>query len=287
MKPMLILPILFAALVSPMSAYADDRQDREKENDKPALVILPPIIRTQQNAERSDKQVNPNELMPRVLPRMEREAEKKKWPVRIINPPDIEAVYLSVAAAPRDPSKEYKFGFLKPIAEKVNARYLVSFAINELTGYRTTNTFQAMTKARTQIDLFVYDRETDEYVWQKSEKSESARGSFANAGSIGQRLDQAMVNALTRALEPFAKGERKKIGRPTANVIASVQRTLAEGKKVLLDVGKGQNVSVGDVFKSVESDAEIKVIEVLENGSIAEVVTGAPKEKEVFKPRQP
>jgi hypothetical protein len=56
---------------------------------------------------------------------------------------------------------------------------------------------------------------------------------------------------------------------------------------VLLDVGKGQNVSVGDVFKSVESDAEIKVIEVLENGSIAEVVTGAPKEKEVFKPRQP
>lgn len=282
MKRLLILSFLLVSLSSSGTSYAAGI----KEENKPTIVILPPVIRTQQNAQRSDKQVNPNELMPRVLPRMVREVEKKKWPFVVSNPKDIEAIYLKSAKSPRDPAKEYSFGLLKTIAENANTRYLVVFAINELTGYRTTNTLQAMTKARTQIDVSVYDHETDEYVWQKSETAESGRASYGNAGSIGQRLDQAMVNALTRALEPFAKGERKKIGRPTANVIATIQRILSEGKKVLLDVGKTQNVSVGDIFKSVESDCEVKVEEVLDNGSIAEVLTGMPKEKEVFKPKQ-
>ena len=280
-----LLAMLYSAVMCLCLSISIRADDKDKKDDKPVLVVLSPIIRTQQNAERSDKQLNPNALMPRILPRMGKEAEKKKWPFQIVYVPDIEAAYLTITHSPRDPGKDYTFGQLKPLAEKVNARYLVSFAINELTGYRTTNTLQAMTKARTQIDVFVYDRETDEYVWQQSEQAESARASGFNAGSIGQRLEQAIINALTRSLEPFAKGERKKIGRPTANVVASVQRTLSNGTKVLLDIGKAQNVSVGDVFVSIESDCEIKIAEVLDNGSIAEIVKGTPKEKEVFKPK--
>ena len=199
MKRFALLLLVLLAVLAP-HAYASDKDDEDK--NKPVLVILPPVIRTQQNAMRDDKQVNPNDLMPRVLPRMEREAKKKKWSFQIATPTDIEATYLTVATAPRDPAKDYQFGYLKAMAKKLNARYLVSFSINELTGYRTTNTMQAMTKARIQIDLFVYDSETDEYVWQKSEKAESGRASYGNAGSIGQRLDQAAINALTRALEP-------------------------------------------------------------------------------------
>jgi hypothetical protein len=284
LKPIVTLSCLLAVLATLLPAHADTQKQPQEAENKPVMVILPPVIRTQQNAERRDDQVNPAELMSRVLPRMEREADKKNWNLTIVNPPDMEAVYLSVTSTPRDPAKDYKFGHLKALADKLKARYLTSFAINELTGYQTRNTWTPMTKGRVQIDLFVYDRETDEYVWQRTEKAESGRGGVAN---IGQRMDQAMVNALTRSLDPFAKGERKKLGRPVVNALASVKRTLAGGKKVLLDIGKEHNLTIGDILRSVESDAEIKVTEVLDNGSIAEVVTGAPKADEVFKPKSP
>lgn len=255
--------------------------------DKPVLVMLPPTIRTQQNAQRKDEQVYPGEVIARVQARMTREAESKKWPFRIVPAEDAEAVYLSVASTPRNPQQDIPFAFLKPMAEKLKARYLLCYAINELTAYRAVNSFQSMTRGRADIALYVYDSEADEYIWQRAEKADSGRPSTFNLGSLAARLDQAMINALVRALEPFAKGQRMKIERPTANVIAVVQKSLSDGKKVLLDVGRAQNLREGEVFRSVESDCEIRVVEVLENGSLAEVLSGTPKEKEVFKPRKP
>ena len=284
----MLLSLCTLALAHP--ATAQDKRNKKdtdtKDSDKPVMVILLPTVRTQQNAQRNDDQVNPSDLVGRVYPRIVKEADKKKWPFRIVNPESLESVYLSVSSTPRNPEKDTPFGFLKPIADKLEARYLVSFAINELTGYQSKNTLQAMTKARTQIDLYIYDRETNEYVWQRSEKSESGRASAFGAGSIGQRLDQALVNAITRAIEPFAKGERKKIGRPVADVLVSVQKVIADGKKVILNAGKGANLTEGDLFKSVESDCELRVIEVLENASIAEVVSGTPKVDETFKSKK-
>lgn len=93
MKRLLISSFLLVAIAMSATSFSSGHQDE----NKPALVILPPVIRTQQNAERSDKQVNPNELMPRVLPRMEREVNKKKWPFVVSNPKDIEAIYLKAA----------------------------------------------------------------------------------------------------------------------------------------------------------------------------------------------
>ena len=84
---------------------------------------------------------------------------------------------------------------------------------------------------------------------------------------------------------PLLKGSEKKSGRPVANVLVSVQKVIADGKKVILNAGKNANLTEGDLFKSVESDCELKVIEVLENASIAEVVSGTPKVDETFKPK--
>jgi len=177
-----------------------------------------------------------------------------------------------------------RFDVLKPLSEKLGVRYLAFFAINQLTAFRTTKgTF--MTNGRANIEIFVYDHDVNDYVWQKTQDAKSSQFSAYNQGSLSTRLEVALLYALMDALKPFAKGERVKVERPVSNVIATVQKSLADGKRVLLDIGKAQNIGIGDIFKSIESDAEIKIVEVLENGSIAEVTTGTPKEKEVFKPK--
>jgi hypothetical protein len=273
--------VLLLAFASPVMAAP--------QTDAPKLAILPAAIRyegeTNDLTRRTRSKFNPQDVVNRVVPKMVIEAAKKKWGYEIIAPKDTSAAYMAVVGEDLH-SQGAKFNQLKALAEKIHARYLVRFTINELSSYRKTNTFTAMSEGRAAVDLYVYDADVNEYVWQAEESSTSARGDIGHTGSLSQRQDQALQNAMTRALDPFIKGERKKVGRPKSNVVATIQKVIADGKKVVLDVGLDHNLSVGDVLTSVESDCVLTITEVLANGSIAEVTKGAPKDKEVFKSSQ-
>lgn len=53
---------------------------------------------------------------------------------------------------------------------------------------------------------------------------------------------------------------------------------------VFLDLGSSSNITTGTLFDSMESNAEIKVTSVFDNGSLVEIVKGSPHAGEVFKP---
>ena len=273
----LLIVLAFCLVFSPVLAQ------KKKEGDLPSMVILPPVLRTEVTTGRGNNNINPMEVYSKIYPRLPNESKKRKWEFSIIAPKDLAATYLQVAKEPHNQREDYKFGLLKPLAEKLEVRYITIFAINQMTAYQSDNTVVAMAKGRANIEVFVYDREVNEYVWQKNQEAKSSHFSPYNSGSLSARLEHSLQMALSDALTPFSKGERVKVERPVSNVVATVQKVLGDGKRVLLDVGKTQNVGVGDTFKSIESDAEIKVVEVLENGSIAEITKGTPKEKEVFK----
>ncbi len=251
------------------------------------IAVLPPVIKVEGTRKENDKasqdKFNPAESVKRIMPRLINEAKKKNWPLDILSAEEAQEGYLAVIGPAQAEKDEVKFNQLKPIAEKLGVRYVVRFTIIELTSYRKTNVFVPTAAARAGITLYVYDHDTNQYVWQIEKSTESAAGDLTANGSLSQRQDQALLNSVSRALEPFAKGERKNIGRPKNDLIANVQKVLADGKSVLIDVGSDKNVSEGDIFNSIESDASIKVTKVLSNGSIAEVIKGSPKDKETFK----
>ena len=131
----------------------------------------------------------------------------------------------------------------------------------------------------------VYDREADKYVYQTGAWCETTHP-YKQSRDVGLRREQdgALNGALTKALENFAKGEREEVEIPVPKIVVQVAKVLANGK-VLLAEGKDKNLYPGMVLASIESDAVIKIVEVLDNGSIAEVTSGSVKEKEVFKPQ--
>jgi len=276
----LLLLFVFSIVLSPVSA----QKDKKKDEDRPVLVVLPPVLHSVVITGRDVDTTNPTEVYEKVYPSLPNEAKKRKFQFAITSPKDLDATYLQIAKKARKPTVEYKFDLLKPLAEKLEARYLAIFSVTQLTGYQSDRGIN-MANGRANIELMVYDREANEYVWQKTQEGKSSKFSPYQKGSLSARMEHALQYAICDALTPFSKGERVKVERPVSNVVATVQKILGDGKRVLLDVGNSQNVGVGDIFKSIESDAEVKIVEVLENGSIAEVATGTPKEKEVFKPK--
>jgi len=278
LKKILLLALL--VLACPARSQTWDALDR------PSLAVLPPIIQregeTEQAPGHTQSKFNEADAVSRVMPRLITESEAKKWPFQILPPEQVDP--LSLATTGEDHrAAGLRFGQLKGLAEKAKVRYLLRFSIEELSSYRKTNTLQAMSSGRASVHLYIYDHDVNEYVWEASETATSARGDIGHTGSLSARQDQALLNALVRSVEPFAKGERKKIDRPKASAIVTVQKLLADGQKVLLDLGGDKDIYVGAVLTSVESDATLTVTEVLANGSIATVTKGAPKEKEVFK----
>ena len=264
-------------------AFAHDKHSGESYT----IAILPPVIKTEGTRKNSfgesQDKFNPMDSVKRIFPRLTAESNKKKWPLEFTESDKTQEALLAVVGASYTDKDEIKFSQLKAIADKLAVRYVVSYVITELASYRKSNTFLRTATARASITLYVYDHDTNEYVWQANRNDESSAGDFGGRGSLSKRQDQALLNAVSRALDPFAKGERKKIGRPKSNVIANIQKVLGDGKNVLLDVGSDKNVSEGDVFISIESDVQIRIVKVLSNGSIAEVTKGIPKEKETFK----
>lgn len=281
MKYLIVIPIfviLISQLVLANKKFADD---------SPKLAILPPSIKVEgtrkQHARDTQDKFNPMDAVKHVMPRIASESKKKKWPLEIISGDETQEAYLAVMGESSTNSDDIKFSKLKPLAEKLHVRYLVRYTITELSSFRKTNTILRMAAGRASISLYIYDHDSNEYIWQIDRSDESAAGDFGSLGSLTKRQEQALFNALLHTLEPFAKGERKKIGRPKSDIIVNIQKLLADGKKVLIDVGSDKNVSEGDIFTSIESDAEIKIIKVLSNGAIAAIIKGMPKEKETFK----
>jgi hypothetical protein len=280
MKWPALIFLLCSMLLSAFSFAAEDRTDSKK----PVMGILPPAVMTERSAKRDDESISPFALLKGVIPKFQKEASKKKWPFDIMAPEHLEPIYLGVVGTNATADQSLKFSHLKRIAERANVRYLMRITINELSSHWGTNTWIYSKKAKAGIEIYIYDAELNEFVWQDSENARSSKSSWLfGLGSFSQRRNQALLNALIRSTEPFAKGERKAIGRPGANVIATVQKTLNDGKKVLLDVGEDFQLQPGDELKSIESDCILRILEVMRNGSVAEVVSGSPQENEVFK----
>lgn len=280
-----LIPLMLVGSVRADDFYSSEGRQREYAPARTIVGILPPLIKTEQTSQTSDETLNPLSLMRTIIPMLAKEGQKRQWPFDFMPPSQLEPIYLGVVGKSASENVELNFYDLKPIAEKAKVRYLMRFTINELAAYHGTNTILPSNKARANVDLVIYDAEKDAYVWQDSIVAESQKSSARFLlGALSKRRDQALLSALSRTIDPFANGARKDIGRPEFNVIATVVKPLGDGKQVLLDVGKKSNVFAGSLFKSIESDAIIKVTDVLDNGSIAEVVNGSPKANEVFKP---
>jgi len=264
-------------------ARADARQ---KAEERPLMAVVPPTVRIINVSQGEDAQVNPDQIMSQVIPRVANDAARKKWPFRILPPDTAGRAYAAATGHDRGPTDPVQFADLKPLAEKIDCRYLLVFHVNELASASHDELFSHTLNARANVDLSVYDREKDAYVWQTNKVAETHHP--MRPGNVGLRREQdgALNAALTQALEPFARGDRKMVDRPKLNVVVIVKKVLADGKRVLLDAGRDYNVRVGDVFKSVESDLEVRIVEVLDNGSFAEIVAGEAKDAEVLKHKQ-
>ena len=262
-------------------AHGDDKKD-----ERIPMAIVPPTVRVLSISQGEDAQLNPSQIMDQIIPRVINDSNRRKWPFRILPASTVGSVYQSATGHELKPTDEVPISDLRNIADKVNCRYLVTFRVNELVARYKQEFLGRYILGRANIDLFVYDRETSSFIWKTNQVSQT-RHEY-NIGNVGLRREQdgALNAALTRALEPFAKGERKSVERVQPNTVVTVQKVLADGKRVLIDTGRSADIQPGDEFSSIESDLRIRITEVLDNGSIADVVSGSPKEKEALKPKK-
>ena len=281
MKQITLVPfLLFAAL---NSAHA-----RPPAQPLAAVAILPPVIsahgQTQEYPVLGQDKFNIEDSFHRVEKRFVNESKHRRWPFQIEDEATVEAAFSGATGTAYTQKSQLPFNSLKGFADQIQARYLVQITINEETSYRKTNTLLAMASGRANINLAIYDAQSDSFVWQKEITAESSRGDYGHWGSLSARQDQALLNCMLRAIEPFAKGERMDIPRPEINVIATVKKVLEDGKRVFLDLGASSNIEAGTIFDSIESGSEIQVTSVFDNGSLAKIVKGSPHAGEIFKP---
>lgn len=98
---------------------------------------------------------------------------------------------------------------LAKLAGKLQARYVAYYNLLELTGSRTGGV-SARTMGRASINLTVYDAVRNAYVWNDQKTETSIRKGTKT--QMQPRIDQALLNSIRKALEPFAtKGLRKEI----------------------------------------------------------------------------
>lgn len=252
--------------------------------EKPKIAFVSPTINPGNVPQGEDARANASQIMSQVIPRVIKDGDKKKWPFRMLPQQTIPQIWESVVGSAQKQSEEVKFSYLKSLAEKVDCRYLIIFTVKELTAAYHNNFFGEELRARANIDLYVYDQQVNDYVWFINMEgwTKHPHNQLGDSG-IRREQDGALNLTLTKALDPFAKGSRNTVVHSKTNILVSVQKIIADGKKVILDHGKDLSITVGAKFKSLETNCEIIVIECLENGAIADVTTGVAKEKETFK----
>jgi hypothetical protein len=262
-------------------------QDKTTESKLPSLAFVPPTVKLINVSLKEDAQINPEQIMNQVVQRVINDGKKKKWPFQMLPPIKISSVYKEVTGSDKEPTVAVRFNDLKALATRASCQYLVVFAVNELTSRYYSNFFGDRVTARAVLEVRVYDSDTNAYVYDVTYAAETDHPRELNK-DVGLRREQdgAINKALTKALEPFAKGKRMVVTLPVANVLVTVQKVIKEGKAVILDLGKKSELSQGMILRSIESDCEIKITEILDNASIAEVLKGTPKDKEVFRPQE-
>jgi hypothetical protein len=98
---------------------------------------------------------------------------------------------------------------LARVAGKLQARYVAFYIILELTGARTGG-LSARTTGRASINLTIFDAVRNAYVWNDQKTETSIR--TGTKTQMQPRIDQALLNSIRLAMEPFAtKGLRKEI----------------------------------------------------------------------------
>lgn len=261
----------------------------QESSETPCLAFLEPKFVHEQSpvgergkrAHEGVSMVNPDESLARISKRIGKEL---KWPVSVVDCRASQDAQSTITGYSNTKPGEVRFRQLKLIADKLKARYLVTTTIRELVGIQSgIGGFSPRRTGRANIDVMVYDRSEDNFVWQANALDTSSRSLFSD-DAIAPRIDQALFNALRKALDPFLlKGERKTIPRPSTGLVATVKSVTQDGKSILLDLSSESGVKADDVFVSLDGSKRIRVTEVLQNGSIASSVNGVPAEEDIFK----
>jgi hypothetical protein len=219
-----------------------------------------------------------------VMPDIVRQAEKKKWPFRMILPDKVQPILIDIGGASFSNQNGLRFNQLKLVSEKANARYIALFTLYDFDSYSSRVGLLDGSRAVATIEVMIYDHQTNEYVWQKTATGKQAKAHFLLFFSASHEAmrDDVLFEAIQQCIEPFARGERMKLARPGADVVASVKKVFNDGKRVLLDINHADGIFPDDALKSSSSEAQLRVVEVFANGCIAEVSQGHPAETETF-----
>ena len=103
------------------------------------------------------------------------------------------------------------------------------------------------------------------------------------------RFEQ-MQQTLVSIIQPVQSQPAKAIGKVLVYVEKLLYSTLEEDdesreRKVILSAKGNALISAGTVFVSLESNCSLEVVNVFDNGCVAKVLFGTPKEGEVFEPK--
>lgn len=214
----------------------------------------------------------------RVLPKLVKDAAPKaKWKdIELVPFEDAKAAGAAEAAGMVD-SASGRVRYADAVAKRLGVRYVVTSEVRELTSYRAASFPVARKGGRATIALLVYDAQEKKYVYEDTKTATSVHAAYTLNDSLKSIQDQALLNAYMQALEPFVKkGARKEVTTASQKLVGTV-KSVAKGGKVLLDLGTASGVRVGDTLASLDGSVKLRVVEVLENGSIADVIEGKPE----------
>lgn len=218
----------------------------------------------------------------RVIPKLANEANARLgWKVEVVDYGETLKAQARVNG-PTNLRTPWRVSDLRRIAEALDAQYVAFYTVREFNGARTKELPSPRTTGRSHVDLTLYERASNRFIWQNQVIDTSTH--FGPHLSLGNRMDQSLFNALRKALEPAVlKGKTKPVATPAAAYVAVVKQIVSNGKRVLLDLGSGTDLAVGDVLVSIDGGTTLKVIEVLQNGSFAEVLRGRAKVDEAYR----
>lgn len=249
------------------------------------LAILEPIVNLIPNSKR-DSSASPLEAANRVIPKLAEEASGRlRWKVEIVDYAETLRAQVRVTG-PTNLRAPWRVSDIRRVAEILDADYVAFYTVKEFTGARTKELPSPRTTGRAHVDLTLFERKSGKFIWQEQVIDTSTH--FGPHLALGTRMDQSLYNAIRRALEPAVlHGKRKPVNTPAADYVAVVKQVVQGGKRVLLDLGSGSDAAVGDLLYSMDGKATLRIVEILQNGSIAEVLRGRASENEAFKSAGP
>ncbi len=230
----------------------------------------------------SDQAVlHPEENLARVVDKFRREARSRlNWPVEVLPLAQSVAVQDELMGPPLGERRTMRLRFVREVAQRTGARFVVVPIIQELAGWVADRAgLSQRTTGRCNLEVVVFDTERDDYVWQTSVIDTSTH--FGDS-SVRARVDQALFNAIRKALDPMLlEGKRRQVVMRSSGVLVTVQKV--SGTLVVLDVDAKSDVRPGDVLDALDGSAQVRVTEVLQNGTVGEVVSGEVTEKTLLR----